>query len=72
MRSGAELAKKDGLAKRWYESGFLVVWTGVIGALLAKWVSARLHLAPEQRALAILVTALVGAYLMWRNVIQYR
>lgn len=72
MRSGAELAKRDGLAKRWYESGFLVAWTGVVGALLAKWASVRLHLAPEQKALAMMATAALGAYLMWRTVIGYR
>ncbi|KAK7987414.1 hypothetical protein PG989_007729 [Apiospora arundinis] len=72
MRSGAELAKKDGLAKRWYEFGFLVAWMGVIGALLAKWASARLLLAPEQRMLAMLATAILAAYLMWRNVIMCR
>ncbi|KAK8104482.1 uncharacterized protein PG998_011515 [Apiospora kogelbergensis] len=60
MRSGAELAKRDGLAKRWYESGFLVAWTGVVGALLAKWASVRLHLAPEQKALAMMATAALG------------
>lgn len=72
MRSGAERAKRDGLRKRWYESGFLVVWMGIIGALLAKWASARLHLVLEQRVLAMACTALLCSFLMWRLVINYR
>ncbi|KAK1993371.1 hypothetical protein LX36DRAFT_257439 [Colletotrichum falcatum] len=72
MRSGSERAKRDGLRKRWYESGFLVVWMGVIGALFAKWASVRLHLIPEQRLLAMAGTALLCSFLMWRLVINYR
>lgn len=72
MRSGTERAKRSGLRKRWSESGFLVVWMGIVGALFAKWVTSRLHLAPEQRIIAMAGTALLCSFLMWRAVIDYR
>lgn len=70
MRSGTEIAKKDGLHKRWFESGFFVVWLGAVGAMLAKWMASRLLLATGQTLLFELVAAAVCAAASWKLTIQ--
>ncbi|TLD15739.1 uncharacterized protein PgNI_00134 [Pyricularia grisea] len=72
MRSSGELAKRDGLGERWYKSGFLVVWIGTVGALLAKWALTRLELLPAQRVMGMAVAGLLCMVWMWRAVINYR
>lgn len=70
MRSGTEIVKKDGLRKRWFESGFLVVWMGAVGAMLAKWTASRMLLTGSQTLLWQLVAAAVGAVVSWKITIQ--
>lgn len=70
MRSGTEIAKRDGLRKRWFESGFFVAWLGVVGAMLAKWIASRTLLTPTQTLLSELVSAAVCAAVTWKLTIQ--
>lgn len=70
MRSSSERAKKDTLRKRWFESGFFVVWTGAVGAMLAKWMSSRLGLQAHQMLLSMLLAAVSCALGAWKLTIQ--
>lgn len=70
MRSGTEIAKKDGLRKRWFESGFFVVWIGAVGAMLAKWTASRMLWAAGQTLMSEVVAAAVCAAVTWKLTIQ--
>lgn len=37
MRSSAERAKKDDVLKAWWETGFFVVWMGIVAGCVAKY-----------------------------------
>lgn len=70
MRSGTEIAKRDGLRKRWFESGFFVAWMGAVGAMLAKWAASRLLLTAGQTLLWELVAAAVCGGWIWKLTIH--
>lgn len=70
MRSSSERAKKDPLRKKWYESGFFVVWMGAVGAMLAKWLSARLGFLPFQMVSSELLAAVCCGLVAWKLTIQ--
>lgn len=70
MRSSSEQAKKESLRKRWFESGFFVVWMGGVGAMLAKWISTRMGLMPGQMVAAMLLAAVFFVIVSWRITIK--
>lgn len=70
MRSSTEQAKKESLRKRWFESGFFVVWMGAVGAMLAKWISTRMALMPAQMAVVMLLAATICAFVSWKITIK--
>lgn len=70
MRSSSERAKKDSLRKRWFESGFFVLWAGIVGAILAKWMSTRLQVAPIQLLLWEFVAAALSSFIAWQLTIN--
>lgn len=70
MRSSSEQAKKESSGKRWFESGFFVVWMGGVGAMIAKWISTRMGLMPGQMVDAMFLTAVLSAVLFWRITIK--
>ncbi|KAJ0108708.1 hypothetical protein J7T55_011198 [Diaporthe amygdali] len=70
MRSSTEQAKKESLRKRWFESGFFVVWMGAVGAMLAKWISTRMALMPAQMVVVMLLAATICAFVSWKITIK--
>lgn len=70
MRSSIERAKKESSRKKWFESGFFVIWMGVVGAMLAKWASTRMLLMPGQMIFAMLLAAFLSAFILWKITIQ--
>lgn len=70
MRSSSERAKKDTLRKRWFESGFFVVWMGAVGAMLAKWLSSRLELELHQMLMSMMLAAASCTLVAWKLTIQ--
>lgn len=70
MRSSSERAKKESQRKKWFESGFFVVWMGLVGAMLAKWMSSRVDLMAGQPLLWELLLAVVCSLLSWKLTIQ--
>lgn len=70
MRSSSEQAKKDSLKKKWVESGFLVIWMGIVGAMLAKWISSRLEVMPSQTLWWELLAAAICSLVSWKITIR--
>lgn len=70
MRSSTERAKKESLRKKWFESGFFVVWMGAVGAMFAKWMSTRMEMVAGQMAIVMLLSALVCVFVSWKITIQ--
>lgn len=70
MRSSSEIAKRESLRKKWFESGFFVVWMGVVGAMLAKWMSSRSDVVPGQTLLWELLAAAIFSLISWKLTIQ--
>lgn len=66
MRSSSERAKKDSMQKRWFESGFFVIWMGAVGAMLAKWSASRFEMMPGQTLLWEVVAAAFCGLLSWK------
>lgn len=70
MRSSTEQAKKESLRKKWFESGFFVIWMGGVGAMLARWVSTRMDLMPGQMIVGMLVASTLSGLIFWKVTIQ--
>ncbi|POS74039.1 hypothetical protein DHEL01_v207566 [Diaporthe helianthi] len=70
MRSSTERARKESASKKWFESGFFVIWMGVVGAMLAKWASTRMALMPGQMLVAMLSAASLSTLTFWRITIH--
>lgn len=70
MRSSSERAKKDSLGKKWFESGFIVVWMGAVGAMLGKWMCARVDLLSQHILLTELLAAACSILITWKITIQ--
>ncbi|KAJ4397285.1 hypothetical protein N0V93_001509 [Gnomoniopsis smithogilvyi] len=70
MRSSSERAKKESLRKKWFESGFFVVWMGLVGAMLAKWLSSRAYLMEGQTLLWEVLLAAIFSLISWKLTIQ--
>lgn len=66
MRSSGELSKKDSTRKRWFETGFFVVWMGFIGGLVAKWAATQFHFSWGQRLAFILLSVLSTSFGAWK------
>lgn len=70
MRSSSERAKKESLRKKWFETGFFVVWMGLVGAMLAKWLSSRSSLMPGQTLCCECLAAAIFSLVSWKWTIQ--
>ena len=70
MRAEGEIAKRDSLRQAWFETGFFVVWMGVVAGCLARWTAAHV-LGLERGATALLFVGSVVAasYAAWRGTV---
>ncbi|KAF4343934.1 alfa-L-rhamnosidase [Fusarium beomiforme] len=55
MRATSELSKKESSRKRWFETGFFVIWMGIVGGTVARWAATEFHLS-EGLKLAFMTT----------------
>lgn len=60
MRASGERAKKDSVRQAWFETGFFVVWMGVVAGCLARWFSEHL-VVMDGGAKMLFLLANVGA-----------
>ncbi|KAL2267971.1 hypothetical protein VTJ83DRAFT_2817 [Remersonia thermophila] len=66
MRASSEKARKETLRKAWFDTGFFVVWMGLLGGAAAKLVGMQLDWAWHQRIAAIALSSAVASYGAWR------
>lgn len=70
MRSSSERAKKESQRKKWFESGFFVIWMGLVGAMFAKWLSSRVDLIAAAPLIWELLLAVICSLVSWKLTIQ--
>ncbi|KAH7318507.1 hypothetical protein B0I35DRAFT_432226 [Stachybotrys elegans] len=66
MRSSSELVKKDSTLTAWWETGFFVVWMGVVSGSIARVVSGYLALDSMHETVAVLLSTLIAAFWAWK------
>lgn len=71
MRSSGERAKKDSVRQAWFETGFFVVWMGVIAGVFVRWLTNNLLVVNEGWArLLLIVSVAFASFLSWKGTIQ--
>ncbi|KAH7324795.1 hypothetical protein B0I35DRAFT_348183 [Stachybotrys elegans] len=71
MRSSAELVKKeDSVLAAWWETGFFVIWMGIVSGATARFVSSFLALDWRHEAVTILLSTLLAAFWAWKVTIH--
>jgi hyaluronan synthase len=67
MRASGERAKKDSVRQAWFETGFFVVWMGVVAGSLARWLSEHVILMEAGwKALFLVSSVALASYTAWR------
>ncbi|KAK7402900.1 hypothetical protein QQX98_011350 [Neonectria punicea] len=69
MRANGELSKKDSTRKRWFETGFFVVWMGIVGGAMARWIANELYLSQGMRHAFMLSSILLASFSAWKTTI---
>lgn len=70
MRAEGERAKKDSVRQAWFETGFFVIWMGIVAGCFAKWTAAHvLELDPGAAGVLFLGSVGLAAYAAWRATI---
>ncbi|CAM1504642.1 Fc.00g022330.m01.CDS01 [Cosmosporella sp. VM-42] len=70
MRASSELRSKESVCQAWWETGFFVVWMGVIGGAVARLLSTRYGLDWVHTILAISLTCFVACFSAWKTTIH--
>ena len=70
MRAEGERAKRDSVRQAWFETGFFVVWMGVMAGCVARWTAGHI-LGWEGGLMALLFTGSVVAasFAAWRGTV---
>ncbi len=66
MRASGERARREDLKKAWFETGFFVVWMGILGGVVAKLLGRYFCMVWHERMAAMLVSTAFGAFGAWR------
>lgn len=65
MRASGERARKESLSKAWFETGFFVVWMGILGGVTAKLLGAYFGMVWHEKMAAILVSVILSSFGAW-------
>ncbi|KAL2146411.1 hypothetical protein VTI28DRAFT_4164 [Corynascus sepedonium] len=65
MRASGERARKETWKREWFETGFFVIWMGILGGVMAKVFGAYFDLVWHERLAAILVSSAVASFGAW-------
>ncbi|KAL2179673.1 uncharacterized protein P884DRAFT_275981 [Thermothelomyces heterothallicus CBS 202.75] len=65
MRATGERARKESLRRAWFETGFFVVWMGILGGVVAKVLGAYFGMVWHERMAAILVSVAISSFGAW-------
>lgn len=68
MRASGEMAKKDSVSKAWFETGFFVVWVGIVAGVVAKALTRTffLGLGDGAASMVFLSSICLASYLGWK------
>ncbi|KAK4153762.1 hypothetical protein C8A00DRAFT_15040 [Chaetomidium leptoderma] len=66
MRASGERARKESLKTAWFETGFFVVWMGILGGVVAKLFGIYFCMVWHERMAAILVSTVMVSFGAWR------
>jgi hyaluronan synthase len=69
MRADGEQARKSSSRKAWFETGFFVVWMGIVAGTATRWLSAYLELGWGQETTAVALGVSVASIAAWRTTI---
>jgi hyaluronan synthase len=69
MRSSGEMVKKDSVLTAWWETGFFVVWMGIVAGATARFLSGEFGLDWRYTGVAIMLSTLASATWAWRTTI---
>ena len=73
MRASGERAKRDGVRQAWFETGFFVVWMGVIAGVVVRMTAGVLQMRVDDGgwgAVAFVGSVAAAAFLAWKGTIQ--
>ncbi|KAF4122287.1 hypothetical protein GMORB2_7279 [Geosmithia morbida] len=71
MRASGERAKKESVRQAWFETGFFVVWMGVVAGCLAKWLSSSVFVMSSSSFSLFFVASMASAsYAAWRLTVR--
>lgn len=72
MRASGERAKRDGVRQAWFETGFFVVWMGVVAGVVARIVVGVYGMRVDGGVGGVLFvgSVLVASFLGWKGTIQ--
>ena len=71
MRASGERQKKDSVSKAWFETGFFVVWMGIVAGSFAKWLSWHyLGLGGGATMVFFVGSIAIASFLAWKATIQ--
>lgn len=70
MRASGERAKKDSTRQAWFETGFFVVWMGVVAGSTSRWLSGHVfHLDDSWTAIFFMSSVALASFMAWRGTI---
>lgn len=69
MRANVELSKKDSTLKKWFETGFYVVWMAIVGGTVARWVANMLDLPQGHRLMFMFANMVISFFFAWKTTI---
>ena len=65
MRASGERARRESIKKAWFETGFFVIWIGILAGVIAKVLGIYYCLVWHERMAAILVSTTIGSFCAW-------
>ena len=69
MRASGERARKDSVRQAWWETGFFVIWMGVVAGSVARLVSWHFEWTSASELVAVFFSCLFAAFAAWRGTI---
>lgn len=70
MRASGEQARKDSVRQAWWETGFFVVWVGIVAGCVVRWLSAHYDLEWAQMMTGMVLAISVASFWAWKTTIH--
>ena len=70
MRANGEMSKRDSIRKQWGETGFFVVWMGIVGGAVARSTANGVDLSSFETITLMLTAAGASSFVAWKLTIS--